>query len=268
MVRNLGVIKILWFVTALLAFFVSLCGVVYPGIYAIVVSAKILPGVFSQDLMTLVTSILVMFLVIRMKENDLIKQILVLGILGYFFYGYGIYVIERLYNILYIIYMAIFGLSFYGLIYGIAGIRKEITESVELPKTIRMLSVGFLLLNPVIFYPLWLSQLLPLLLTGQKIEFMYSIYILDICFIMPAFFILAIKTAKNKGLGLLLTPALFVLGFTLLAPLAVGEMLKPRLFHQPVDTAGMWLFLGLSVLFLGITVIYCRNLLIKNETAK
>jgi len=267
MVQNLGVNKILWFLTALLAFFVSLAGVIYPGIYHLVVSAKILPGVFSQDIMTLVSTILVMILVIRMKENDYIKQIVVLGILGYLFYGYGIYVIERLYNILYFFYMAIFGLSFYGIIYGIASIRSKILQNVKLPKSIRLVSVGFLLLNPVIFYPLWISQLLPMLLSGQKIEFMYSIYILDLCFIMPAFIILAIWTVKNKGLGLLLNPVLFVLGFTLLFPLALGELLKPYFFHQPMDTAGMLLFLCLSSFFLFLAIIYVRKLHIKSETA-
>ncbi|MBN2411787.1 hypothetical protein JXQ31_08845 [candidate division KSB1 bacterium] len=267
MVRNMGKLKILWFSTAFLAFITALAGVVYPGIYYMVVSTKILPGVLSQDLMTLVASALVLFLVFRMKENDKIKQIVILGILGYLFYGYGIYVIERLYNILYLVYMAIFGLSFYTLIFSITEIRKETLQKVKLPGAIRIISVVFLLFNPLIFYPLWISQLLPLIRFGQKIEFMYSIYILDLCFIMPAFVMLAVMTARNKGLGLVLTPALFVLGFTLLAPLAVGEFLKPLLFHQPMDTAGMWLFLCLSILFLSLAVICCRKLVINSTTS-
>ena len=96
---------------------------------------------------------------------------------------------------------------------------------------------------------------------------MYSIYILDLCFIMPAFVILAIKTAKNKGLGLLLTPALFVVGFTLLAPLAVGELLKPYFFHQPMEPASMWLFLCLSICFLIFAVVCSRKLAINSESA-
>ena len=45
------------------------------------------------------------------------------------------------------------------------------------------------------------------------------------------------------GLGLLLAPALFVLGFALLAPLALVELLKPVVYDITMDTAGMALFL-------------------------
>ena len=74
-------------------------------------------------------------------------------------------------------------------------------------------------------------------------DFYYSIYILDLCFIFPTFIIIAVMTAKNEKLGLLLIPAPLVFGFTLLFPLAFGEIFKPLLFNQPMDLGGMLLFL-------------------------
>ena len=50
------------------------------------------------------------------------------------------------------------------------------------------------------------------------------------------------------GLGMWWAPALFVLGVFLLAPVGLGELLKPRL-GLPVDTAGMALYLGIAVVF-------------------
>lgn len=265
MIRNLGKNRILWLLVALLSLIAALVGVSNPGIYGHVVSTKIMPGVLSQDLMTIVASIIVLFLIVRIKEKDSIKQMVILGIIGYLFYGYGIYVIERLYNVLYFVYMAIFGLSFYSIVYSVANIRKEMLPNVQLPKPIRIVSVGFLLINPLIFYPLWISQLLPLIQSSQKIEFIYSIYILDLCFILPLFIIVAMMTAKNEGLGLLLTPALLVKGFTLLFSVALGGILKP-LYHKPGDTGEIWLFLSLSIVFLVLTVVYFRKLTMNSET--
>lgn len=267
MIRNLGKNRILWLSTASLSLIAASVGAANPGIYDRVVSADVMLGVFSQDLMTVAASIIALFLAVRMGEEDSRSQVVILGILGYLFYGYGIYVIERVYNVLYLVYMAIFGLSFYSIAYGFANIRKEVLPYVQLPRLIRDASVGYMLLNPLIFYPLWISQLLHLIRSGRKIEFLYSIYILDLCFIMPLFIIVAVLTAKNEGLGLLIAPSLFVLGFTLLAPLALGEFFKPLLFDTPMDTAGMGLFLILSLAFLILAVANLRSLKIKGPKA-
>lgn len=263
MIQNLGENRILWVSVALLSLVAAFIGVANPGLYSQVVSTEMMPGVLSQDLITIVSSIVVLFLTVRIKEEDSIKQIVILGIIIYFFYGYGIYVIERIYNVLYFVYMAIFGLSFYSIIYSVANIRKEMLPKIQLPKTIRFVSVGFLLINPLIFYPLWISKLLPFVQSGQKIEFYYSIYILDCCFIFPLFIIVAMMAAKNEGLGLLLTPALFIKGFTLLFSVALGGILK-LLYHQQVD-AGEWMYLGLSMVFLILSVVYFRNLKLNGE---
>ncbi|MFW6193925.1 MAG: hypothetical protein ACOC5L_00205 [Halobacteriota archaeon] len=257
MMRNLHKLKILWFLTALLALIASLAGALNPELYQQVVSKEIMPGVFSQDLMTILASFIVLFLTLRSREEDFIKQAVVLGILGFFFYGYGIYTIERLYNTLYILYMAIFSLSFYSIMYSLVNIRKEDLKRIMIPRIVQIVSIAFLLINPLIFYPLWISQLLPLIMAGDKVEFLYSIYILDLCFIMPAFIIVAVMTARKDNLGLFLTPALFVMG--LLAPLALSEFLKPLFYDLPTDFTGMGLFPTLSTLFLIFTVAYSWN---------
>lgn len=164
----------------------------------------------------------------RLRDNDVIRQLIIISLLGYFFYEYGILVIERVYNILYPLYMAIFSLSFYALAYTLGNLRTEVLCAVRVPNSIRYPAIGISLLAPLIFFPLWLSALVPLIQHAHRIEFYYSIYILDLCFVMPAFLIVAYQTARNTGFGLLLTPALFIKGFTILFPLAIAELLKLR----------------------------------------
>ncbi len=99
-----------------------------------------MPGVFPQDLMTVLASLLVILLAIRWKENAT-AQLIILGVMGYLFYTYGIYVIERVYNSLYLIYMAVFGLAFYAMIYGVGSLRRELLAGIRLPTWLRHLDV-------------------------------------------------------------------------------------------------------------------------------
>jgi hypothetical protein len=260
MLTNMNRHKILWATAAFLALISALAGVLYPQMYSKVVIARVLPGTISQDIVALVVSIAALLMLIRLKDEQVTLQIVLLGVLGFYFYAYGIYVIERVYTIFYLVYMAIFGLSFYAMIFAVASIRRKALSQIRLPDGLRKFSVGFSLLMPVVFYPLWISMLIPLMRTGERIEYLYSVFVIDLCFIMPAFVILAVMSAKKQGLGLLLTPALYVVGFAILFPLALGEVLKPLLYDQPLDPFGFWMFLVLSLAFLVVAVIYLRKI--------
>ncbi len=262
MAESLNKQKIAWFLLAFLSLTAALIGVINPEIYSSVVAPQALPGTISQDITTLAASIAIIILTLKTRSGDFIKQIIILGLIAYLFYAYGIYVIERMYNVFYFNYMAVFGLSFYTMIYGIANISKESFKKVTLPAGVRNISIGFSFFMPVVFYPLWILQILPLIQTGQKPETFYSIYILDLCFIMPAFIVIAVKTVKKEILGLLLTPALFILGFTLLLPVGIGEFLKPW-YSLPIDAAGVLLYLGLSLLFLVLAILHLWKLKIE-----
>jgi len=263
MIRNLRINKVLWLLTALLSLAAALVGVFLPGIYSKVVSADIIPAVFGQDLMTIAASLAIVFLAIWTKKEDAFEQILIMGIIGYLFYAYGIYVIERIYNILYYLYLVVFGLSFWSLAYSVGKIDGAILRKVSISGLIRNVSAGFSLFVALVFIILWIVQLLPLVQTGEKIEFLYSIYILDLCFIMPAFIITGIMAIKKMGLGLLLIPAMFILGFTLIFSLVVSELVKP-LYGISIDISGLEPSLILSIVFLFLAALHLRSLKISD----
>lgn len=194
-------------------------GVAKPEIYSQVASREVIPGIFSQDLLTIVLSTIVLLFAFG-KSEDLKTQGIVTGVMGYFFYGYAIYVIEQLYTVLYFLYMAIFGLSFYSIIFSVLNLKRTVPKVMP-SKTIRILSISFLTITPLIFYPLWISQIIPLIQTRQKLEFLYPIYILDLCFIMPLFVMAAVKTAKNAEEGPILTPSTLYSGFHCSCPSSI-----------------------------------------------
>jgi multisubunit Na+/H+ antiporter MnhF subunit len=243
MLERISLYKALWVPTALLSLGAALVGAAHPAIYRGLMTPAMVPGAVSQDAVTVVVALFLLIWGVRAKEQETVKHIVILGLLGYLFYGYGIWVIERAYNPLYLVYLAIFALSFWSLVCGIATVRRDL--KVTLGKLAARLSIGWALLNPVVFYPLWISQLLPLLLVREKAEHFYSIYILDLALVMPAFLVLAYLTAKGRALGAVLLPALFVKGFVLLFSVGLGGLIAP-LYHQPADMGQVWFYLILA----------------------
>jgi multisubunit Na+/H+ antiporter MnhF subunit len=254
--NNLTLNRFLWLITGGLSLVAAAVGVINSAIYEGVVSSSSMPGVLTQDMVVIAAALLLLILTAAMRESAVRAQILVLGILGFLFYAYGIYAIERIYNALYPIYLAIVSLSFYSLAYGAASIGKPFAEGLRVPPLLRTISAAYAIFIAAMFNVIWISQLVPLLRTGERIEYTYSIYIIDLCFIMPAFLISAILALRNKDLGMIGLPALFIVGVGILSPLALAEVVKPPLFDQAMEGGSFWLYFILSVVFLLLAILY------------
>ncbi len=247
--RSRWPVRALWILTGVLTVPAAVTGLLFPEIYRGLVAAELVPGAVSQDLMSAVAGVALPVLAFADRRVRPKVQLVALGILGYLFYAYGIYSIERTYNGFYLVYLAVFALSFWGMVYTALELRADGPRRARLPKGIRVLSASGALLQPLIFYPLWIAMLLPLMRTGEQIDSLYSVFVLDLCFIMPAFLILAVLTFRSRWPGLVFMPALYLLGFTLIFSLALGELFKP-LFDVPVSALSLWSSLLLSALFL------------------
>lgn len=265
MLTHLNLHRILWAVSGVLTLIAAGVGLWNPGIYDRIVSQELIPGAFSQDLLSLAAALGLLYLALATDDGRVKHHIVAVGLLGYLFYAYGIYVIERAYNGLYLVYMAIFTIVFWAMISAGAHLRRDLPKPA-LPKALRLVSASGAILQPLIFYPLWVGMLLPLMQSGEQIDSLYSIFILDLCFIMPAFLILSVLTYRDQGSGLLLLPSLYVLGFTLIFSLAVGELVKPS-FDAVLNPAAFWPALGLSLLFLILGVLHLNKLSIGEAAA-
>ena len=254
MVKSLKSNKTLWLIVACLSLIAAFIGVFNQNIYSKVVSSNLLPGTIAQDAITISAGFVLLFLSLKTNEADIKKQIIALSLLVYLFYAYGIYVIEQLYNSLYLLYMAIFALSFWSIVYGLVNINRDVVRNIRVSKPVRYLSAGCLIFIASLFYFLWIGRLLPLMRTGEKIEFMYSIFILDMVFVFPAFIISAILIIKKNGLGLILAPILFIKAFTLLFSVGLGGLLGP-LYNQTAAAGEIAFYIILSIIFLAFAVL-------------
>lgn len=265
MLKKINRMKFLWFFIALLTLIASLAGIANPNLYNTLMNPGNLSEVMSQDIFTILAAITMLFLILKLKETDIMKQIIILGLTGFLFYGYGLYVMERIYNILYFVYMVIFSLSLFALIDAMFNIRKEIYLKVKVPKTVRNLAVVFLFLVPLIFFPIRITTLWPLMQVGQKIESGYSIFILDMCLILPLLIITGIMILKKEGLALLLTPVLTVKTIGWCGSVALGGVLK-LWSGQTADWVMTGLSLFLTLAGITVTLIYFKNIRINGDS--
>jgi len=259
MMNHLKFNRILWFLAACLGLIASLIGVFNQGVYSQIVSSIWLPGTISQDVITIFASLTLLVLSVITRPGNVKLQIIALSMLSYLFYSYGIFVIEQFYNELYLVYIAIFGLSFWSLVYGLVSLDQKKYQKFQLPKLVKILSIGFLCFIPILFYLLWISQLTPVMRTGDQIEFAYSIYILDMAFILPALLISAWMMIRDQRLGFVLSPILFLKAFTLLFSVGLGGLFKP-LYNQTAPMGETMFYLVLSAIFLALAVINLATL--------
>lgn len=259
MLKQAKLKRTLWLICAALSFVAAVVGLAFSDMYKPWVSPTVFPGMLSQDFTTLLVAVALFVLAGRLKSSSPKIPIWSLGMLAYLFYAYGIYSIERVYTGFYFLYLAIFGLSFYSIIYTIVGLKPDVLNSIRQKRLPRDMAIVFMLLNPLLFYPLWTVQLLSIIRTGHQLENTYSIYILDMAIVLPAMVIIAAMAAKNKGLGLFLAPAKLINGFILLFSVALGALFRP-LFQLELILGEFFLYIVLSLIFLLITVFYLRSI--------
>lgn len=249
MLKHLRLNKNLWFAATGLVLFAAVNGLANNHVYDNLMPKVFVAAQIPQDILTILLCGLLVILIVRTKENSYKEPIIIVGILGAFAYLYGIFSIERVYNWLYLIYLAILSATFYTIIYSLGSFRSDSVAKIDVPKGIKLTTAVFSLVIAVLFFMLWTSALNPLMKTGKQIDSLYSIYLIDLAFIMPAFIVTAIMTFLKKPMGYILTPAMYIMGIFVIFPLALGELMKSTIGMTP-DYQGMMMSLVLSGLFL------------------
>jgi hypothetical protein len=154
--RRLG-----WLVVGVLSVVTAGWGLLDPGIYLGLIAPATRPSALSQDVVAVVVGIILCGLALTNTRVGPRAELVALGLLGCLFYSYGTYAIERVYNVLYLNYLAIFGLAVWLLVLGAVDIVLRTAHGGTLPRPLRRISAGGALLQPLIIYPLWIGMLIP-----------------------------------------------------------------------------------------------------------
>lgn len=246
-----------WLVAGALSMVTAGLGVLDREIYLGLIAPSTRAGAFSQDVITVIAGSTLCGLGLARTRCGPKLELVALGLLGYLLYGYGIYVIERVYNVLYLNYLLIFGLAGWLVVLGSVDLVRRTAERASLPPRFRRVSACVALLQPMIFYPLWISMLTPLMVHREQIDSLYSVFILDLALVMPAFLLVSVGQFRSRGWALVLAPVMFVLGAVLILSLLLSELVKPA-FGSQVLMSGVVPSALLTALFAVVAILSLR----------
>jgi hypothetical protein len=251
-------------ILSVLATFAALAGLLNRSIYDDALATGVHPealmaGTISQDIISVLAGVILAILsivFIRRSGNKLF--IVMLGLTGHFFYGYGLYSIQGLYTTIYFVYLLIFGLSVFSLVYGLTSFKLEVAKQYRLPGALRKSTGIVLILVVLVFVSLWLAVLIPNSLKNVRPD-AYGVFVLDLAVIMPALGIVAVKLLRNKAFGNIMAGITLVWILTLILSVVIGESFAP-LYGMQVNY-GMIATYSLIVIYsLWASFLYLRNL--------
>lgn len=204
----------------------------------------------GQDFVTLAVALpaLIVGAVLAGRGSDRARLVW-LGVLVYLVYTYVIYAFHVRFNPLFLVYVALLGLSLYALIGGFAttdfeGIRARYAARARPAKT----ASTFLLAVAALFYVLWLGEVVPALLSGEVPRSVSDngtptngVHVLDMAWILPALAMAGLWLRRGRAVGYALAGALLTF-LSLLALAIVAMVVAMALYGEATSVAPVAIF--------------------------
>lgn len=220
---------------------------------------------FGQDIANIIAAV-VLLIAVYFASKGSVKAFLVwIGVLITLMYPYVIYAFDIHFNSLFLVYVAIVGLSFYTLLGSMMRLQLNSLQPYFAATTKARLVSVFLLLVAVLFSLQWLSEDIPALLTGKMPQSVVEnglltnpVHVLDLGLYLPAMIITAILLWRRKLLGYLLAIPLLV--FSILTGIGILAMfLVMSSKGIPTSIVVELLFAIIVVVSLVLSVLYLRE---------
>lgn len=225
----------------------------------------------GNDLVTLVVGLpLLVISTWSAFRGSLRGRLLLTGTLGFFLYTYMSMSMLTSYNSLFLVYVAIFGLSLYAFVLGMLSfeledLKRRFSESLPRGWLAGLLFFvgGFLLLA-------WLGRIVPPLVTGgtPPLENTTTLVIqaMDLVLIVPLAILSGVLILRRSAWGYLLTSVVLIKGVTL--GLAVSVMSVNMTLRGVGESPAIMIpFLLITVLNIIMSIVLLRNIRPSSSTA-
>lgn len=196
---------------------------------------------YANDWVTLVVVVpLLIITLILSKNGDFKARLIWLGLLGYLFYNYAFYLFGAAFNNIFLLYVAIYTLSFFSLILGL--IAWPVKNIINTSKVVRSVSV-FLILISIMLCIVEIPPCFTFITTGALPEIIMKsqihtsvVYALDLSLIVPVMILGAMLLWQNKDWGIVLSAMMLVKCFTYGLVLTLGTLviMKRGLDNDPL----------------------------------
>jgi hypothetical protein len=171
----------------------------------------------AQDYVTLFIGIPLLILGLYMSRGNSLKwRLFLAGTVGYFLVTYLFYTVMGMYNELFLLYVALMGLSFFTLLTILFGMDLNTIQDHFNTKTPIKGAGIFLLLNTVMIGMMWLQVVLPPLLDGslypKELQHYTTLIVqgLDLGLLLPLCVVSAVLFIRKKPLGFMAVPVYLV----------------------------------------------------------
>ena len=251
---------------AALVVFAGVTGLVTPGFYSAETLNWEAQGI-GQDLIDLflITPVLILSAWMAWRGS---KAGLLLwgGALFYLIYTFVIYCFAVHFNSLFLVYCLILGLSFYAFLSFLISYADEPVTGWFSGRAPVAFTAWFLIGIAAVFYLLWLSEVVPAMLSNQAPDslvqtglFTNPVHVLDLSVCLPGLILTGILLLKNKPMGRLLAPVM--LTFCILMDITIGSLVVVMNRH---GIEGGWFLTGimgvLAIVSLVLLVLHLRAL--------
>jgi len=179
------------------------------GIYQHMSADVAIQGI-AQDYVTLCIGIPLLLISLRVYRKHSRKHHFVLaGTLGYFWVTFLFYTAMGMYNIMFLGYVALLGLSFFALLNSLFSFNMSQINQYFSNKAPTKWVGGFLIVNSISIALLWLSIVIPPLIDGSIYPAALQHYTtlivqgFDLGFLLPLAFVAGVFLIKRKPLGYL-----------------------------------------------------------------
>ena len=214
-------------------------------------SAEVAPQGIAQDYVTLLIAVpLLLVAYDRAGPGKLSSRLLLAGTLAYFLVTYVFYLMMATYNELFLLYVVLAGCSFFAfaIVYKGIGTEQAVAGFATVPAR-RLRAAGwFLIVNAALIALLWLSIVVPPLLSGEiiprQVEHYTTLVVqgFDLSILLPLSFVAGWLVLRGKPEGNVLTPIYLVfLSLLMIALVAkligmglLGYAIVPAIFIIPV----------------------------------
>ncbi len=158
----------------------------------------------GQDIGNLIAVVILLASALLAKRGSVRAYLIWLGALLYLLYAYVIYAVAVHFNNLFLIYVAVLGLSFYSLLLSLSkGMLNTTVTGGRKFASYTLLGLG------VLFGLLWLSEIIPATLAGETPQsikdaglWVNPVHVIDLAAVLPAFILTGYLALKNRKAGL------------------------------------------------------------------
>jgi hypothetical protein len=221
-------------------------GVFIKDLYAPFVSTPgFVAALWVQDLVSLLAAPVLVAAMVWTRRGSRRAFIVWCGVLVYTIYYYAFYVFGYTYTVFYPLYLALMGLGVYSLIGLLVGINlAAFAAGVDAKMPVRTLAI--ILLVALLFVPLW-GSILAHDIQVQQPRVTALVFVLDLCFLLPAITIAAVQLWQRRPFGYLLSGMLLIKAAVSGILLAVSTIWAAQLgMPLAVEELGMYLFLTIA----------------------